>query len=105
MTNMIDHLGMPVIDIARATEFYLAALRPLGYGVVIEVAAEDTGRSDNEHAHGQISTFGAASRVSSGAACMSRASQGASAPSWAHQNSKPALRAYCSSMSRSPMWK
>ena len=28
---MIDHIGMPVRDIARATEFYLKALAPLGY--------------------------------------------------------------------------
>ena len=27
---MIDHIGMPVSDLARATEFYLKALSPLG---------------------------------------------------------------------------
>ena len=40
---MIDHLGMPVGDIARATEFYSKALAPLGIGIVMEVSAEETG--------------------------------------------------------------
>ena len=42
---MIDHMGMPVGDIARATEFYRKALAPLGYGVVMEVSVEETGRA------------------------------------------------------------
>jgi catechol 2,3-dioxygenase-like lactoylglutathione lyase family enzyme len=41
---MIDHIGMPVSDIARATEFYLKALSPLGISIVMEVSAEETGR-------------------------------------------------------------
>jgi len=49
---MIDHIGMPVGDIARATEFYLKALRPLGYGIVMEVSAAETG-------HGAAIGFGA----------------------------------------------
>jgi catechol 2,3-dioxygenase-like lactoylglutathione lyase family enzyme len=49
---MIDHIGMPVGDIARATEFYRKALAPLGYGVVMEVSAEQTG-------HGAAVGFGA----------------------------------------------
>ena len=49
---MIDHLGMPVSDLARATEFYLKALSPLGYGIVMEVSAADTG-------HGAAVGFGA----------------------------------------------
>ena len=40
---MIDHIGMPVSDIARATEFYENALRPLGYGIVLQISAEQTG--------------------------------------------------------------
>jgi catechol 2,3-dioxygenase-like lactoylglutathione lyase family enzyme len=40
---VIDHLGMPVKDIARATEFYLKALAPLGIAIVMEVSAEETG--------------------------------------------------------------
>ena len=48
---MIDHLGMPVSDLARATEFYLKALEPLGYGIVMQVSAEQTG-------HGAAVGFG-----------------------------------------------
>ena len=33
---MIDHVGIPVSDIARSTEFYLKALEPLGVAVVAE---------------------------------------------------------------------
>ncbi len=40
---MIDHIGMKVRDIARATEFYLKALSPLGIGIIMEVSAEQTG--------------------------------------------------------------
>jgi catechol 2,3-dioxygenase-like lactoylglutathione lyase family enzyme len=49
---MIDHLGMPVGDLARATEFYLKALEPLGYGIVMQVSAAQTG-------HGAAVGFGA----------------------------------------------
>jgi catechol 2,3-dioxygenase-like lactoylglutathione lyase family enzyme len=49
---MIDHLGLPVSDLARVTEFYRAALAPLGYGVVMQVSAEETG-------HGGAVGFGA----------------------------------------------
>ena len=49
---MIDHLGMPVSDLARATEFYLKALEPLGYGIVMQVSAAETG-------HGAAVGFGA----------------------------------------------
>ena len=37
---MIDHLGLNVSDMARSTEFYLAALAPLGYAIVMEIPAE-----------------------------------------------------------------
>ena len=40
---MIDHLGIPVSDLARSTEFYLKALKPLGIGIVMQVSAEQTG--------------------------------------------------------------
>jgi catechol 2,3-dioxygenase-like lactoylglutathione lyase family enzyme len=43
---MIDHMGMPVRDIARATEFYRKALAPLGYGIVMEVSAAESGHGD-----------------------------------------------------------
>ncbi|MDP3693027.1 VOC family protein [Bradyrhizobium sp.] len=37
---MIDHLGFPVSDYARAKAFYLKALAPLGYSLVMEVTQE-----------------------------------------------------------------
>jgi catechol 2,3-dioxygenase-like lactoylglutathione lyase family enzyme len=40
---MIDHIGLRVRDVAKATEFYLQALAPLGIGIVMQVSAEETG--------------------------------------------------------------
>jgi catechol 2,3-dioxygenase-like lactoylglutathione lyase family enzyme len=40
---MIDHMGIPVTDIARSRTFYEAALRPLGMSVQMEVTPEQTG--------------------------------------------------------------
>ena len=40
---MIDHVGFPVSDYARAKTFYLKALAPLGYSLVMEVTQEQTG--------------------------------------------------------------
>src|SRR5438552_16867821 len=37
---MIDHVGFPVSDYQRAKEFYLKALAPLGYSLVMEVTQE-----------------------------------------------------------------
>ena len=39
---MIDHIGFPVSDYARAKAFYSKALAPLGYTLIMEVAAEHT---------------------------------------------------------------
>jgi catechol 2,3-dioxygenase-like lactoylglutathione lyase family enzyme len=41
---VIDHIGLHVRDIARATEFYLKALAPLGIAIVMQVSAEESGR-------------------------------------------------------------
>jgi catechol 2,3-dioxygenase-like lactoylglutathione lyase family enzyme len=49
---VIDHIGIPVSDIARSTEFYLKTLAPLGISIVVEVSAEE---SD----HGPAVGFGA----------------------------------------------
>ena len=38
---MIDHVGFPVSDYERAKAFYARALAPLGYGLVMEVAAKE----------------------------------------------------------------
>jgi catechol 2,3-dioxygenase-like lactoylglutathione lyase family enzyme len=40
---MIDHLGMPVSDLAQSTEFYLKALAPFGISIIMQVSAEQTG--------------------------------------------------------------
>ena len=40
---MIDHIGFAVSNMNRSKPFYVAALKPLGIGVVIEVTAEQTG--------------------------------------------------------------
>ena len=48
---MIHHIGLAVGDIARATEFYLKALSPLGISIVMEVSAAETG-------HGAAVGFG-----------------------------------------------
>jgi catechol 2,3-dioxygenase-like lactoylglutathione lyase family enzyme len=37
---MIDHIGFAVSDYARAKAFYAKALAPLGYTLIMEVAAE-----------------------------------------------------------------
>jgi len=45
---MLDHVGIPVSDFMRSKGFYLKVLAPLGYGLVLEVASEETG--GNSHA-------------------------------------------------------
>jgi catechol 2,3-dioxygenase-like lactoylglutathione lyase family enzyme len=37
---MIDHVGFPVVDYERAKAFYLKALAPLGYALIMEVEQE-----------------------------------------------------------------
>lgn len=44
---MLDHVGVPVSDFMRSKGFYLKVLAPLGYGLVLEVASEETGGRDN----------------------------------------------------------
>ena len=48
---MIDHIGFPVSDYARAKSFYEKALAPLGYTLIMEV------RQDEQEA--QAAGFGA----------------------------------------------
>ena len=40
---MIDHIGFAVSNMERSKPFYIAALKPLGIVVVMEVTAEQTG--------------------------------------------------------------
>lgn len=49
---MIDHMGFSVSDYERAKAFYAKALAPLGYSLVMEVTAEQTG-------HDRAAGFGA----------------------------------------------
>jgi catechol 2,3-dioxygenase-like lactoylglutathione lyase family enzyme len=35
---MLDHVGFPVSDYVRSKAFYLGALAPLGYGLVMEIS-------------------------------------------------------------------
>ena len=38
---MLDHAGFPVSDYARSKAFYLQALAPLGYGLIMEVQQDE----------------------------------------------------------------
>ena len=49
---MIDHVGFPVSDYERSKAFYLKALAPLDYGLVMEVTQE-------QHGHDPAAGFGA----------------------------------------------
>ena len=42
---MIDHIGFPVSDYARSKAFYLKALEPLDYVLVMEVTQEQAGHN------------------------------------------------------------
>ena len=43
---MIDHIGISVKDFALSRAFYLAALAPLGIGMVMEVSRQQSGTGD-----------------------------------------------------------
>lgn len=43
---MIDHLGVSVSDFARSKQFYLAALAPIGFELLLEFPVAVTGRVD-----------------------------------------------------------
>lgn len=40
---MLDHIGLPVRDLARSKAFYARVLAPLGYGLVMELDPSVTG--------------------------------------------------------------
>jgi catechol 2,3-dioxygenase-like lactoylglutathione lyase family enzyme len=42
---MIDHIGFPVSDYEKSKAFYLKALEPLGYSLVMEVTQEQSDHS------------------------------------------------------------
>jgi catechol 2,3-dioxygenase-like lactoylglutathione lyase family enzyme len=41
--NLIDHVGLQVVDYARALRFFENALAPLGIAIVMQVTKEETG--------------------------------------------------------------
>ena len=43
---MIDHTGVTVSDFATSKAFYVAALQPIGYELLLEFPASVTGRTD-----------------------------------------------------------
>lgn len=43
---MIDHTGVTVGDFVRSRAFYTRALAPIGYGLLLELPAAVTGRTD-----------------------------------------------------------
>lgn len=40
---MLDHVGIPVSDFAKSKAFYITVLKPLGYGLIVEVSSPETG--------------------------------------------------------------
>jgi catechol 2,3-dioxygenase-like lactoylglutathione lyase family enzyme len=43
---MIDHIGLTVSDFTTSKRFYAAALAPIGYALLMEVTAAQTGHND-----------------------------------------------------------
>ena len=44
---MLDHVGIPVSDFERAKAFYMQALKPLGFELIIEVSSQETGAASH----------------------------------------------------------
>ncbi len=49
---MIDHMSLPVSDFARSRAFYVAALKPLGYEIVMEFSREQIPELPSAHVAG-----------------------------------------------------
>ena len=43
---MIDHTGILVSDFGKSKSFYLTALKPIGYSLILELPASVTGHTD-----------------------------------------------------------
>jgi hypothetical protein len=81
-SSMIDHIGFPVSDYQRSKAFYLKALAPLDYSLVMEVTQEQTGlilRLVSAPMASRIS--GSAARAASKSRCMWRSWPGIAPPS------------------------
>lgn len=50
--SRIDHLNLPVVDLARSVAFYEAALAPLGITTLLSVPADPAGGQKAMHAFG-----------------------------------------------------
>lgn len=40
---MLDHVGIPVSNYAKSKAFFITSLKPLGYGLIVEVSSPETG--------------------------------------------------------------
>jgi predicted lactoylglutathione lyase len=40
---MLDHVGIPVSDLAKSKAFFMQAFKPLGYSLIVEVSSKETG--------------------------------------------------------------
>lgn len=66
---MFNHLGLTVSDLSRSRDFYLRALAPLGYGLVMSIGKEQTGGYEGSAfgpAHEPTLWIGTGDTVSSG---------------------------------------
>lgn len=54
----INHMGIPVSDIAKSRVFYQAALEPLGMGVTMEMNSDQTGSGGTAIGFGPRGTNG-----------------------------------------------
>jgi catechol 2,3-dioxygenase-like lactoylglutathione lyase family enzyme len=44
---MLDHVGIPVSDFEKSKGFYMKVLKPLGFGLIIEVSSKETGGANH----------------------------------------------------------
>lgn len=80
---MIDHIGFPVSDYARSKAFYESALAPLGYTLIMEVAADHTDSGSPAAGFGKQGKpiSGSAAKAGSKARCTSQSPPMIAAPS------------------------
>jgi catechol 2,3-dioxygenase-like lactoylglutathione lyase family enzyme len=96
---MIDHLGLSVSDYERSKALYLAALKPLGYGLVMEVTEAgpyagfgEGGKPDFWIGRGKVSTKGAHVAFRARDRATVRAFYDAALKAGASDNGPPGLR-------------
>jgi catechol 2,3-dioxygenase-like lactoylglutathione lyase family enzyme len=96
---MIDHVGLSVSDYARSKAFYLAALAPLGYELVMEVTAAGPyagfgvrNKPDFWIGKGTASTAGAHVAIAAPDRATVRAFYEAALAAGARDNGPPGLR-------------